>query len=221
MILPPAALPQVGQVTPPRSFYRVQRVLDVTGDGRPDTLALEAFGTKPYSLDFVFSIRSHGREIFHDAWNNRDQFTDYGPAELNDRVAVARVVRSGMATFFESKAFEPIALQDSIVNWTPTASAECDGNALDCVTFYLRFEKDTAARVARGLPATPETGPPYGEFIKAIDASPFDTALVRHIRADWRTSKALTFTYSHGYETTRTIAWSGVAHRFFPVFECC
>lgn len=220
-LLPPVAAGQSKAVTPNRSFYHVRRIIDVTGDGRPDTLSLEAFGAKPDSLDFVLRIRAMGREVFRDEWNNADQFTDYEPSRLNDQVEIARLVRRGMATFFATKAFGPITDQEKLAQWTPSGDMGCEGAMLDCLTFYLRFEKDTAARVARGLPATPAAGSAYSEFLEAIAASPFDTALVKRVGSEWRTSRALEFTYSHGYETTRTVVWSSALFRFVPIFECC
>jgi hypothetical protein len=220
-LLPHIAAAQARPVTPKRPFHRVQRTIDITGDGRPDTLSLEAFGAKSDSLDFILRIRAMGREVFRDEWNNSDQFTDYEPSRLNDHIKLARLVRRGMATFFATEAFAPITEPDKLAQWKPSGDMGCEGEMLDCLTFYLRFEKATAARVARGLPATPAAGPAYGEFLRAIDASPFDTALVKRVGSEWRTSKALTFTYAHGYETTRTVVWSSTLFRFIPTFECC
>jgi len=213
--------PALAHQSAPVPWHRVQRVIDMTGDGRSDTLTLTAFGTQPDTLNLELRIRSGGRVIFADHWLNSDEFIDYDSAMVKNRQALARDVRHKMDAFFDDGNFEPIRGDTTLrSDWHVETEPDC-GMPLDCVAFELRHEQATAARVARGLPAEPDGPAAYGPFIDGIMRSPFDTALVRRIGAEWRGSRALSFTYTHGYETTKTIVWSAIARRFFTVFECC
>lgn len=214
-------IPAQAHRSAPAPWHRVQRVIDVTGDGKPDTLTLTAFGSQPDTLDVVLQIRSSGRVAFTDRWVNTDEFIDDDSTMVKDRRALARQVRREMDDFFDDRNFTPIRDDSTLrTDWKVGDASDC-GPALDCVAFFLRFERAKAARIARGLPSVPDGPDAYGAFIDGVTRSPFDTALVRRIGSEWRGSRALSFTYSHGYETTKTIVWSAVARRFFTVFECC
>lgn len=214
-------VPAHGREAAPVPWHRVQRVIDITGDGKPDTLSLTAFGTEPDTLHIVLQIHSAGRVVYTDRWVNTDEFIDYDSATVRDRRALARDVRRKLDSFFADSNFSQIREDTTIGASSNTATGSDCGMPLECVASDLRFEHATRARVRRGLSPTPSTSSAYYDFMERVERSPFDTALVRRIGAEWRTSRALSFTYSHGYETTQTIVWSGVARRFFRVYECC
>ena len=190
----------------------------MTGDGKPDTLIFEAFGKKPDSLEMIFRIRVNGREAFREEWNNSDEFRDPDESLPISRATVANKVRKEMAEFFAESNFRSSRELTFNPHWTGTG-ANCDGEPRDCISFYLRFERDSAQRRGNGLKPVPDNPTDYDAFIHHVDSSPYDTALVERIGSEMQHGNALAFTYGLGYETTRTIVWSGVARRFFPVFE--
>jgi len=206
-----------------RPWHSVQLVRDMTGDGRPDTLTLEARGTRPDSLDVTFVIRGNGHELFRDAWNNADEFADERNAQPAKRISpdsLARRVRHEMDTFFDAANFASAASLQSAPTWPPV-SFDCKGDPRDCIAFHLRYERGVAARARRGQDSTPASTPEYGAFIDSLEHAPFDTAYVRRVVDEMRQRGLPAFTFSYGYETTRSITWSPMAGRFFPVFECC
>lgn len=211
---------------PPRArrplWHAVRAIRDVTGDGRADTLTLVARGARADSLDVTFRIRGAGRELFRDDWNTADQFLeerDLPPGQRASADSLARIVRRDMDGFFADAQFEPASALPFATRWPPL-SRDCDADPRDCVAFYLRYEREVAARVRRGQDSVP-AGAGYAEFIARIDRAPFDTALVRRVGDEMRRRALPAFTFSYGYETSRTIVWSPLARRFFPVFECC
>lgn len=202
--------------TEPRAWNRVESIRDVTGDGNPDTLILEAFGKRPDSLKMVFRIRVGGHDAFRDEWNSSDRFLDYD-SDISPSRATG-IIRKEMNEFFDPSQFRPARELSFDPAWTGRG-ADCDGEPRTCISFYLRFERDSAERSRRALQAVPTEPAEYRTFIEHVDSSAYDTSLVERIGSGIQHGNALTFTYGLGYETTRTIVWSGVARRFFPVFE--
>lgn len=195
----------------------------MTGDGRPDTLLLEARGRQPDDLDVTFTIRGAGRELFRDEWNTADQFAEEerpSPGQHVSSDSLAHMVRREMNAFFAPSNFESAARLPFEPHWPPMSS-DCDGDPRNCVAFYLRYERAAAARARQGQDSTPPAGLAYAAFINRVDHAAFDTGYVRRIGEDMRQRRLAAFTFAYGYETTRTITWSALAGRFFPVFECC
>lgn len=185
-------------------WYDRSRVLDVTGDGVPDTIRLVARGPRSDSLVMTLIVRTHGDSIVLAGWESDYDFIDPpdemrmpGPARdsvLRDRYD--RVLASAeMAPFEDSTLGAP---------WSPSAFAgDCEGNAHDCIMTQLQQEAHPGVRYdsLRGLP--------------------FDTALGRRVVADLASRPLMALTFSYGYESTETVVWSPVARRFFTVFYCC
>src|SRR5262245_14256829 len=180
-------------------LYRRSVGRDLTGDNTPETLTVVAQGRSLDSASVTLTIRGMGRELFRDSWDTSDQFVEERTlaAQPPSRDSLSRMARRRLDDLFSEEAFDhSIELQGP---WSPVTS-DYEGDARGCIAFYLRFERDTAARVRRGLPPTPPAGPEYADFIERIDAAPFDTAFVRRIGADMRTRRVLAFTFSYGYE---------------------
>ena len=55
---------------PPLPWYRRARALDLTGDGRADSVRLDAFGTRPDSLDIRLSFVVSGEEKHREEWGS-------------------------------------------------------------------------------------------------------------------------------------------------------
>ena len=204
-------------------WYDHRLVRDLAGDGRPDTLRVVARGHAMDSQHVVLTIRGVGHQLFRDEWSTQDDFRDYQlPADSTgvSRDSLARIERNRLNAIFDLAGFEPVSAIRWRDEWPPVWSG-CDGDPRDCIAFYLRYERDTLARVRRGLPAAPSEAAEYEAFLARIDSAQFDTSQVRRLAAEIRRSKAPTFSFSYGYETTRTIIWSPSARRFLPIFECC
>ena len=56
--------------TAPAPWYRRTRTLDVTGDGRADSIHLEAVGARPDSLRVTLSIVVNGEEKHRETWGS-------------------------------------------------------------------------------------------------------------------------------------------------------
>ncbi len=212
-----------GQAThSPPVWYRAQIARDLTGDGRPDTLVLEARGTRPDSLHAVFRIRSDGREVYRQDWSNEDEFEDFPfPEEPRARAdSIARFARRRLEAFLSPNRFAPLDISQAKEPWEIGEGHACQGDPRDCIAWYLRFEAQVRKRLAAGRDSVPQPGNAYGAFVDSIEAAPFDTAHVRAIWADMRHTP-YSFAMSYGYETTLVIAWSQLAKRFFVLFACC
>src|SRR6266480_4842838 len=109
-----------GQVTrSPPVWYRAQVARDLTGDGHPDTLLLEARGTRPDSLHVVFRIRSEGREVYRLAWSNEDEFGDFPlPREVGARAdSLARVAKRRFDAFLNPDRFASLDNSQAKETW--------------------------------------------------------------------------------------------------------
>ena len=54
----------------PATWYRGSRTMDLTGDGRPDSIQLEAVGTRPDSLRISLSLIVAGKEKHRSEWGS-------------------------------------------------------------------------------------------------------------------------------------------------------
>jgi len=204
-------------------WYRADIARNLTSDGRPDTLLLEARGTRPDSLHVLFRIRSNGREVYREAWSNGDEFEDLDlPEEPRARAdAIAGYARMRLEAFLSPDRFASLDTSQAKEPWKIGQGHVCQGDPRDCIAYYLRFEAQVRRRLAAGRDSVPQPGNAYAAFDDSIRAAPFDTAGVRAIWADMRQHTAYSFTMSYGYETTLVIAWSQHAQRFFIHFACC
>ena len=98
---PPAERPAAA----PAAWYDRARALDLTGDGRADSVRLEARGTRPDSLDVILTLVVAGVERHREAWGSSyelalvDSAVRAGPAAAGvlrarlDSVLASAVVR--------------------------------------------------------------------------------------------------------------------------------
>jgi hypothetical protein len=186
-------------------WYQQSRELDVTGDGRPDTLLLQAFGRVVDSLAITFSVITSGDTVLVDDWASDYQLVDppheavaIGPG----RDAYVRrsldntLARVDVAPFSDSTLSRP---------WIPrTRDYMCGDDANNCIVGEVRA--DLA---------------PNGWTPDQIRIAPFDTARARAIVDDIRRTAVKSMTLAYGYETVNTYVWSPLAKKFYTVAACC
>src|SRR5688572_18861140 len=84
---PPVELPpESAAAAAPTPSYRRARALDLTGDGRADSVRLEALGSRPDSLRITLSLLVEGVEKHREAWGS-----SYELALLDSRSEERRV----------------------------------------------------------------------------------------------------------------------------------
>ena len=98
----PAELtPESVAAAAPAPWYRRARTLDLTGDGRADSVRLEAVGARPESLRVTLALLVDGQEKHREAWGS-----SYEVALLDsaDRVSphASSVVRAKLDTVLAS-----------------------------------------------------------------------------------------------------------------------
>ena len=195
--------------------YRSSTEADLTGDGVPDTLRLEASGPSPFDLVVSFSIFSEGREVYQTSWDGGGYFND---PELDTPDDSARYawVRGQLDSFFDSSAF--LVLPPSAVNAeNPARPTDPDNDPVKLISGQLLMPFLMDSLKAAGVDSS------------SIDRSATEIAYWSgrvHPKAQgiWDTMTAkdlLTFRFFAGGEWNRRIAWSRVARRFFTVWACC
>jgi hypothetical protein len=186
-------------------WYQKSRELDVTGDGRSDTLLLQAFGRVVDSVAIVFSVITSGDTVLVDDWESNYQLIDppteavaIGPGR---DAYVRRSLDSTLARVYIA------AFSDSTLNrpWIPRPSSYmCGDDANNCIVGEVRT--DLA---------------PKGWTADQIRLAPFDTARARAIVDDIQRTAVRSMTLAYGYETTNTYVWSPLAKKFYMVEACC
>ena len=83
----------------PAPWYRSTRVLDLTGDGRPDSVRLDAMGARPDSLDISLVLIVDGREAHQERWGSSYELTMLDSAA---RTRVDGVLRARLDSVLES-----------------------------------------------------------------------------------------------------------------------
>ena len=98
----PAELtPESTVAAAPAPWYRRVRTLDLTGDGRADTVRLEAVGTRPESLRVTLALLVDGQEKHREGWGSSYELALLDSA---DRVSprASSVVRAKLDTVLAS-----------------------------------------------------------------------------------------------------------------------
>ena len=183
-------------------YYRRLRALDVTGNGRSDTLMLVALGTVPESLTVEFSVISDGDTVGVATWRgNSILMGDFDlPPEARDEY-----VRAALTRTLTGVRVQPFA-DSSLGNpWPRLRGAE--EWAEDAQTSFL-----DDFRLKHG---------PAGADWRALQDAPLDTARARAIMTDIHRSARSVFVISYGYETMESYAWSPLARRFYVLDSCC
>ena len=148
--------PALGKPTPPKLWYSVRAVRDLTGDGRVDTLTLEAVGRRPDSLQMTFRIRGARGELFRAEWSSYDRYRDFlddSGKPLVSRDSLTQLVRSEMDAFFASGKFESAASLPFKKSWHVQGNGD---DPRDYIAHEFQYNKEMATRKRRGDAPSPD-----------------------------------------------------------------
>ena len=87
---------------------------DLTGDGRPESLRLMAYGQRPESLRVTLSISSVDHAVLYTiSWPSAGYFAHEGPIDSISHSRLAAQVREELSGFFSDDAFGTVGVVDS------------------------------------------------------------------------------------------------------------
>ncbi len=90
----------------PDPWFHAQRALDLTGDGRPDTVTLRADGPSSDSLVITLSLSVGAQERWHEEWRSSYMLID--PPEFpNGEISRSAYIRQGLMRTLESVIVRP------------------------------------------------------------------------------------------------------------------
>ena len=103
----PVHKPSARSAQPDTVWYREARVLDLTGDGRPDSIILAANGRRSDSLVIVLVLLVDGREAYRLTWPSGDELVD---PQLPDttQTSVDAYVRRRLGQILRGVRTEPL-----------------------------------------------------------------------------------------------------------------
>lgn len=193
-------------------WYHRIRLLDVTGDGRKDTLDLQARGHSSDSSTVTFRVIVDGKVAFTDSWSSDYELVD-PPPEAATEAGRDSLIRTSLDTTLVRISVLPI----DTTEWAGPLTAVGD----DC----MEHPRDCLASEFRQRRAQIDWTKIHADSIAAVyqrvSKSAFDTAAVLRIAGDMRRPGAVQFTLSYGYETTHRLAWSPSEQEVFVIFSCC
>ena len=195
--------------------YRSSTEADLTGDGVADALRLEASGPSPFDLVVSFSIWSEGREVYQASWDGGGYFND---PELDTPTDSSRYawVRGHLDSFFDSSAF--VVLPPSAVNAeSPAGPTDPDNDPVELISGQLLMTLLTDSLTAAGVDSSSVVRSAREIAYRSGRVHPEAQGIWDRMTAE----ELLTFSFFAGGESTRRIAWSRVARRFFTVWACC
>jgi hypothetical protein len=210
-----SVLPVVIRV--PNLWYEKTRLLDVNGDGRPDTVRLRALGHRADSLAITLSFLSGRDELYKTEWYSGYELVD-PPLPKNPPTAVLdSFVRHRLDRVLADIELSPFDTTSLNKPWDKTTQCAGDPGAglLSCIIGEA-MQEETAHVDWSKVPATAAIA-----RLDSTHALPFDTAEVIAIGTEMNARRLPNVTISYGYETTMILAWSERKHRFYVVESCC
>ena len=204
------APPAYGQARPDSVWFRRQfSTLDLTGDGRSDTLVLRATGGSVDRRLVVLTIRSAGHTVYRNTWSSASYFQYDGPLDSIPEPTKHETVFRHLREVLVTSAFGP---------FTPGDGRGADNELPpDEMSHFLALQaaKDSLRRTGMREDSILRAAYPLAKHMKP------DTAILARA---WRAlvhRRPRTFTYFSGGESTQTIVWSSVLGKFVTVFACC
>ena len=200
------ASPLRAQTSSDSIWFRSQFAqIDLTGDGRPDTLILRATGKRIDGLVVDLRIRSRGRLLFRDSWSSASYFQYDAPLDSIPDATKREKVLHHLREVLVASAFAPFA---------PGGEP---GPDIGTMSSYLALQiaTDSLRRIGVGGDSLLRTS-----HRVARQMTP-DTALLQRAWSALVSRRPRTFTYFSGGESTQVIVWSAVLGRFVTVFACC
>lgn len=189
--------------------YRREHGVDLTADGRPETIAVTARGPAYDSLDIALTIQGPARDtLWHEAWPSLHYFK-YDVREGKADSTVMRIVRDHVAELLARDRFNlegglPVLLQ---------RAGDPDAIMREAIHYHLA-ELDWRRRA--GL-APADVTPPAA--FSEISTDQVAMARVDAVLAEVRTRPS--FMYYAGGEATYAIAWSDRENAFVRIHSCC
>jgi hypothetical protein len=130
----------VAAITAPAPWYRGTRTLDLSGDGRPDSVQLVAVGPRPDSLRITLSLLVDGEEKHREEWGSSYELALVDSASrLPPRVDT--ILRAALDSVLASVVVQrlgtpnhPIMAEDSVT------LAELEPRPTHVVTFSYGYE---------------------------------------------------------------------------------
>jgi hypothetical protein len=198
---------------PDSTWYEKSRALDATGDGQPDTLRLRAAGRHGDSLEIALTVVSAGREVLRVEWGSDYMLIDPPFERPATQAVIDSFIRARLDSTLAGASLDAVSDLRLRDRWPPVHT-DCEEDPRDCIAYVLREEAsaiDWTKVPADSAPA-----------VRArIETAPFDTARALRIMSDIRRNTRHCLTFSYGYESTVSYAWSPGEHRFFLIFSCC
>jgi hypothetical protein len=189
--------------------YRREHAVDLTADGRSETMVVTARGPAYDSLDIALTIQGpDGDTLWHEAWPSLHYFK-YDVREGKPDSTVMRIVRDHVVELLASDRFNmqgglPAVLQ---------RAGDPDAIMREAIHYHLA-ELDW--RRNAGLSPAAVT-PPAGFSEISTDQVAMDR--VDAVLAEVRTRPS--FMYYAGGEATYAIAWSDRENAFVRTHSCC
>jgi hypothetical protein len=193
-------------------WYHRVRLLDVTGDGRVDSLDLQARGPSADSSILTFRVLVDGEVAFTDSWSSDYEFID-PPPQAATAAGRDSLLRAYLDTTLSQIRVMPIDPAQWSGPWTGE-SDDCMDEPRDCLAQQFR-DRATNLDWSRIPPDS------VAAVYQRVRRAAFDTAAVLRIANDMRRPGAVQFMLSYGYETTMHLAWSPTEKEVFVIFECC
>ncbi len=188
--------------------YDARRDFDLTGDGKPETVAVHAAGARTDTMQVRLSILSAtGDTLFVDAWNTQAYFAFDARSRFTAHAADS-VVLSHLRKLLRDDAFIAVSTKGSGKAHNTRGEIDPDAVRYDIKENGVR----AAMHIPRGTPLSPAA-------LHAQEKFPVPDALVDSLVKDLEGQPA--FQYFAGGEITSSIAWSRAKHRFVRIFACC
>ena len=189
--------------------YRREHRVDLTGDGRSETVIASAVGAAYDSLTVAVTIVSErGDTLWHETWPSLLYFK-YDPLEDKADTTVMRIVQGHLDELVEPDRF-------TLAGGLPPAlsrGGEPDALMREAVRYHLA-ELDYRLRVD----LTPADATPPGAYDR-INADQVSAVRVNAVVTELKRQPS--FWYYAGGEATYAIAWSARESAFIRIYACC
>jgi len=190
--------------------HKVERAVDLTGDGIPDTIRIQASGPTADGLDIELTINSLGREVYRDEWESGMFFVvlDYIPEGQQRRVPTMDDARR----ILNRIVYDPYAVE-RLDEWQRTPYVSPTRN----IAFHVTYD----SLITAWLHANVDTNRVRRRADSEARYLSQDTTIAAPYWQDMIANTEYVFTYSAHIEYRITVAWCQIAGRFLVIDRCC